>query len=354
MKNIGSIGDVFSDAVLKLKSFQQNGEFNTYAINTEGNVFYIGESPFITSHIICLLAESKSSEVQKIIHDSVRFIKKLCDNKFNLYKFWYKNTFGTAFARLPYDMDDTAMALQVLCLTDNNQKFNLSFIKQNVDENNRILTWWRPDLKTIISNLTEIMVFLKHYSSYLIFKKNKDGLTMADYNDSELIVRLNNYTLFEILKQDYTFNENHIPVELEEVRNELACSLHYMNETVYFYTISRYHYYSKKLSEVQVNKLIESIQALINLLRLKGEKLADILLLYVCLVMLDEIETFYDEIHQFIVNNKFDECSIMVCVGNKKFDNYHQYFSFAFTYAAIVFLVCKLDTHKNNVNLLKK
>jgi hypothetical protein len=164
---------------------------------------------------------------------------------------------------------------------------------------------------------------------------------MAEYNDSELIVRLNVYTLLEMLNVDYNLKEKKIPIEPYEVHSALNHSLHYINESMYYFALSAFLKYLNSEKEVWVKSLIESLSFVIQEKYAANttEKSLNILLLLNSLHNLRPLNSEEINTLKTLVNShsNFEE-PIMICVGNKNFKNYHQYYTPAFNYALLLSL----------------
>lgn len=324
-----------------IESQEPSGEFKTYAIDCDGNSFYIGESPFATAHVLCMLHDINNEALEPLKKKGIQFLQNLDTHNLGLYKFWYKNTFGTAFANLPFDLDDTAVVNQALHLYGK-PIINPRLISKNTNKDGKLFTWWKPSLQFLLKNgLKNGKALFEHYKSYLVFLARQNGQNMAEYNDSELTVRLNIYTLFEMLNTPYQLNEVNIPTQPNEVMELLDESLHYMNPSIYYYALSNFCKYSNK---VDSQKLIVDLSGMIKEYdEIYQGNSSDICLLLLSLSNLrslnsEEVSKFYDNIEKYN-NNK---SNIMICVGNKKFANYHQYYSPAFSLAVFASLLHKI------------
>lgn len=331
---------MINNTINKLIEFQKpNGEFKTYAIDCQGESFYIGESPFATAHILCLLYEVNDNRLELLKEKGLEFLESLDTSKLGLYKYWYKNTFGTAFANLPFDLDDTAMVNQVLSLY-NRKTVDPDLLIRNVDEKGLLYTWWKPKPKFLFKHFfSNAKALFDHYKSYLVFVFKQNGHNMAEYNDSELIVRLNVYTLLEMLDTDYSLNEEKIPVEHNEVAEVVDESLHYMNEAMYYYALSTFVKYTDKVEVTFKKRLQETLGNLILEMQSKREDdfSSNVLLLLNSIHNLRKLNSSEIKVlEKFIIDENRKEEKIMICVGNKKFENYHQYYAPAFNYALML------------------
>src|SRR5690348_16050324 len=78
-----------------------SGEFETFAQTRDGKNFYIGESPFVTAHIIYLLHGIEDDRIKEIIRRAIAFLENIDFTGKRIYKYWYLNAKGTAYQFLP-------------------------------------------------------------------------------------------------------------------------------------------------------------------------------------------------------------------------------------------------------------
>lgn len=324
---------------------EKNGEFKTFAEKQDGEQFYIGKSPFNTAHILNLISDIQFNESKVIQKKGINFLKQLDTHNLKLYKFWYSDSLGTAYKKLPFDMDDTAVVNQALFL-NNETTINKEIIENNVNKDHQIYTWWKPKAKTIFYKLSILKLLPRHYLGYAIFLKNKEGLKMADRFDTEAIVRINVYTFLSLLNKKYKINEN-FPIQIKDVSLEIENSLHYMNISMYYLVLCRLQSINPILNKIEEDKLKIELKQIITQEKEKNGLSANFiaLLLALSFLNLNEAKRYNDEINLFINQQKWDNEKYYICVGNKKFDNYHQYFSPAFTLALLIRLIYNIETN---------
>lgn len=327
----------------EISSFQaDDGEFKTYAIDENKDSFYIGKSPFLTAHIACILSEVNSDKFfDPILSKITHFINTLDNSGLGLFKFWYGKANKTAFVNLPFDLDDTAIVNQFLFL-QKKPVVNFNILQNNTNSKGEIETWWKPSLSIWIKNIPHTLSFIKHFLSYPIFFLRKEGKAMANYKDSELIVRLNVYTLLEMGKARYKVEDKVFPIKHDAVKKQLLDSIHYGNESVYYYHLCRYHFYSKHLDKTQLKQLENELLACVKQWEAIPSKAGDLFLLFLSLSYLRPLNQHELELVTKLYNSKtWKKQPILFCIGNKEYQNYHQYYSIALTYAVILNLFMK-------------
>lgn len=322
-----------------LKKQKPNGEFELFAFTDDGKQFYIGESPFLTAHIIYLLHGIEDERVQLIIEKAIGFLENIDYTDKRIYKFWYKNVVGTDFPLLPFDLDDTAVVNQVLALY-NRRTVNPEILLNNRTKDELFYTWLKPSLKTIIKHPDYVLLFKEYLKSYPIFLRNENNLKMAEYNDSEIIVRLNIYIMMAMLGAKINIPEKYFPFKIEDVRKELISSLHYDNVAMYYLTLAKFQkhsdYFDKNKTdelEFELRKNIASTDVSIN------NSLANSLAMYLSLSMINRLKLSDVDIIKKIESASWEDTVFDVCVGNKKFTTYHVYSSVDFSLSSAIKLV---------------
>ena len=345
-----------NDTVVRLKSQlistllskqKGSGEFELFASTGDGKKFYIGESPFLTAHIIYHLHEVEDLTVQAIVGKALDFLEKIDYTGKRVYKFWYKNVVGTDFPFLPFDLDDTAVVNQVLSLYKRNS-VNNDVLLNNRSKDKLFYTWLKPSFKTMMRSPSYLLLFAEYVKSYRIFLKNANNLKMAEFDDSEIIVRMNVYIMMAINGYTAPIIEENFPFKYDDVKKELTNSLHYNNPSMYYLTIAKFQKHSNFLNTEQLEYLAEEIRENISSdVSILNRNIANLSVLYLSLGLLDKLNL--NDAVDFI--KKFQSATIEdshfeVCVGNKKFNNYHTYTSGDFTIAVIIRL---LDTFQNSI-----
>ena len=333
---------LFLDVLEKLKNFQKSsGELETFGVDLTEKNFYIGQSPFLSSISCIILKEAKNTKpFDSIIQAHVKFIQNLQNSNLLWYKFWYGHPNQTSFAQLPYDLDDTSVVNQLFYLT-NEKNIPPNFLAENVNKNQQIETWWKPTFKYCLNHIEETTPLLKHFLAYPVFLYKENGVPMASYYDTEIIVRLHVYTYLEMTNHNYHFNEEMLPISVNEIESALSSSLHYFNPSVYCFALARFNHYSKKV-KAELAGFEKSILALIEKWMTNPKKAGDVLLLFLSLSYLRSLtDDEMSHVLKKIEEGTWEQTPILYCVGNKKFSNYHQYYSLSINYAVVLRLLEK-------------
>jgi hypothetical protein len=312
------------------------GEFQTFALTRQGEKFYIGESPFVTAHILYLLHGIEDEQLRYIIQKSINFLEKIDYTGKRIYKYWYQMTAGTAYPVLPFDLDDTAVVNHALIL-NKRKSIDARVILNNTDNNGFFYTWLKPSLKTIIQDASFFFVFMEYIKSYRVFLTNNDGLVMAEYNDSEIIVRMNVYIMLALMGDVKHITDKSFPVQLEEINKELSSSLHYNNVAMYYLTLSKFQKHTSFFGEHDLIKLSTAMRAYLKTAE-STNNVPDTIALYLSLAYIGKLN--FDDANNFLRKatdiNWQHAGAFKVCIGNKKFKDYHEYCSYEFTIAMAV------------------
>jgi hypothetical protein len=334
-----SISEIKSELINALAKAQKpNGEFETFAATTDGHYFYIGESPFATAHISYLLNDVVDEEAKRIVDKSVSFFEQIDSTEERIYKYWYGNTTGTSFPLLPFDLDDTSVVNQTLAL-QKRKTVDVSILMNNRSSKNLFYTWLKPSLRTTVKHPNLAHVFAEYFKMYPIFLKNSDGLYMAEYNDSEIIVRMNIYIMQSLMGKDVSVADTYFPFAIADVERELQSSLHYNNAAMYYLTLAKFQRHTSYFKKERVDELALQIRA--NIKQLEGaDSYANVNALYLSLLFIEKL-TLDDEQNYLAVvkNSNFENAHFKICVGNKKFKEYHEYCSADFTIAMVIRLL---------------
>ena len=335
-KSISEIKSVLINTLAKAQ--KPNGEFETFAATTDGHYFYIGESPFATAHISYLLNDIVDEHAKRIVDKSVSFFEQIDSTEERIYKYWYGHTTGTSFPLLPFDLDDTSVVNQTLAL-QKRKTVDFTILMNNRSSRKLFYTWLKPSLKTVVKypNLTH--VFAEYFKMYPIFLKNSDGLYMAEYNDSEIIVRMNVYIMLALMGKDISIADNYFPFAIADVQQELKSSLHYNNAAMYYLTLAKFQRHTSYFKQERVDKMALQIRAYIK--QLEGaDSFANITALYLSLLFIGKLTPADEQDYLAVIkNSNFENATFKICVGNKKFKEYHEYCSVEFTMAMAVRLL---------------
>lgn len=320
------------------------GEFLTYAYTREGTKFYIGESPFVTAHILYFLHGLGLPELTQMINKSLCYLESLDDTGMRLYKFWYHQVQGTAYPHLPIDLDDTSVVNQVLALWKR-PTAPLTPILHNTNHNGHYYTWLKPSLAVLLNDISYLKIYLKQLSSYRIFLKNKHGLAMAEYNDSEIIVRMNVYIMLAIMGNKARIVDTYFPFEPDAVAAELAKSLHYQNIAMYYITLTKLQKHTAIFSEEALTRLADAMRSFLRSAEHNND-ISRMIATYFSLAQIHMLssadikkcENLFAEVDWSSID------AFKVCVGNKKYRDYHEYGSSDFTCAMALNLLAAIDT----------
>ncbi len=334
-----SISEIKSELINALAKAQKpNGEFETFAATTDGHYFYIGESPFATAHISYLLFDVVDEEAKRIVDKSVSFFEQIDSTEERIYKYWYGHTTGTSFPLLPFDLDDTSVVNQTLAL-QKRKTVDISILMNNRSSRKLFYTWLKPSLKTVVKHPNLTYVFAEYFKMYPIFFKNSDGLYMAEYNDSEIIVRMNVYIMLAIMGKDVSVADNYFPFAIEDVERELQSSLHYNNAAMYYLTLAKFQRHTSYFKQERVDELALQIRAYIKQLE-DGGSFANETALYLSLLFIGKLTAADEQNYLSLFQNSNSEnAPFKICVGNKKFKEYHEYCSVDFKMAMAVKLL---------------
>jgi hypothetical protein len=174
---------------------------------------------------------------------------------------------------------------------------------------------------------------------YPIFLKNSDGIYMAEYNDSEIIVRMNVYIMLALMVKDISIADNYFPFAIADVEQELKSSLHYNNAAMYYLTLAKLQRHTSYFKKERVDELALQIRAYIK--QLEGaDSFANITALYLSLLFIGKLTPADEQDYLAVIkNSNFEKATFKICVGNKKFKEYHEYCSVEFTMAMAVRLL---------------
>lgn len=333
---------------LKLNQ-EKNGEFKTYAIDQTNSRFYIGSSPFNTAHIINLITKLNIPSLDETINNALSFLKNLDSNSLRLYKFWYSDVSGTAFKQLPYDLDDTAVVNQAFLL-NGIESASTKIFDKNISNNKLYYTWWKPNWYSIKFKPSNFKLLISHYWGHLIFLKKENGHRMAEIKDTDIIVQLNIHSYLSLLSSEHSINKK-FPIEIKTVQKEIKRSLHYMNASVYYYSLCRLHSIKSFLSNQEKKQLIKELQKIITIEYNKNGASPNFIAFVLALSFLSIklVSNYLTVIQTYINQQKWKKENYYVCVGNKNYNNYHQYFSPALSIAKLIRLLYNIkrnDSHK--------
>lgn len=316
-----------SELILELLALIRNsqkdtGEFETYARTSDGENFYIGESPFVTALIAYTLTDLKSDDVIGIVNKSLEFLISLRGGGHGLYKFWYSSTVnGTAFPNLPYDLDDTAVAGIALVLNGRDPSISPQLIKSNKDTKRGFYTWLQPSIKMLIQYPSLFPVFMKYVMFVPLFIKGKGGLRMAVFRDCETIVNMNVQALLSVMGSADTV---HFPSGYEEIMTEMQKSLHYDNPCMYYLAYAKFIRHSAIIAngiEISIRRQMAIEMSMCNY--------QNVWCLLLCLKYLGLLAEHDRLTISKLIESKNDWINqgTNVCVGNKTFPVHHTYWS---------------------------
>ncbi len=335
-----------------LSKQKPNGEFELFASTGDRKKFYIGESPFLTAHIIYHLHEIDDLRVHTIVGKALDFLEKIDYTDKRIYKFWYNNAIGTAFPFLPFDLDDTALVNQVLSLYKR-KTVNRHVLLNNRSNDKLFYTWLKPSFKTLIQSPDYFFLFAEYLKSYRVFLKNANKLKMAEFDDSEIIVRMNVYIMMAINGYTTEIAEKEIPFNNEDIKKELSSSLHYDNAAMYYLTLAKFQKHSCFFNTTKCDQLAEEIRKQITSVDLRvNREIANSFSLYLSLSLINKL-TPNDgvDIIKILKSTNLEDALFEVCVGNKKFDSYHTYTSVDFTLSCAIRLLNDFQILSSNVKI---
>ncbi len=334
-----AIAEIYNNLVERLSMNQkQSGEFETFAQTRDGNKFYIGESPFVTAHIIYLLHGIDDDRIRKIIDKAIAFLERLDYTGKRIYKYWYLNAVGTAYPFLPFDLDDTAVVNQALALCKR-ETVPASVALNNVNAENLFYTWLKPSLKTILRQPSYLSVFSEYMKAYSVFTKNSSNPVMAEYNDTEIIVRMNVYLMLAIKGEKVQIADKQFPFLPEDVKGELQTSLHYQNGAMYYLTLAKLQKHLKIFDDKRINELSKGMRIYLKE-QITDDGISNVIAMFLSLAFIGELNlSSIGDLSAMIETGNVSEKNFKICVGNKKFEDYHEYFSSDFTMALAIRLL---------------
>ena len=167
---------------------------------------------------------------------------------------------------------------------------------------------------------------------------------MAEYNDTEIIVRMNVYIMMALMDEEMAVAEKHFPFSLADVETELQSSLHYNNPAMYYLTLAKFQKHSHYFNEEKINELTNGIR---NGIEQLANNFADVTALYLSLAFIKKLTTVdADKFLSLAKNEPGKNHSFRICVGNKKFKDYHEYCSPDFSVAMQICLINEIEKLK--------
>lgn len=313
----------------RLKDEQQpTGQFRTFARPSQGDSFFIGDSPFATALIVHVLTGIENSTIRSILYKAVENLDSMDPRGRRLFKFWYPGSvIGTGHPFLPFDLDDTSIVNTALHL-HGHPSLDTAFLERNKNANGTYYTWLQPSVCTLVHYPWLADIYAGYLKLLPLFLTNAKGRTMAVFRDSEAIVNMNVLTYCAIKGDDVVFS---FPVEPEDVKKDLANSLHYDNIAIYYLSLAKLFKHAGMKDDGALARAIREVLAS----EMCEEEYSNTWVLLMSLIYVDELndqdKASIDKLAA--MQDLWVDTGIDLCVGNKTYPSFHTYWSSDLTHS---------------------
>lgn len=306
----------------------------------------VGDSPFIASHVAILLSGQLMKAHTDLLDKILNAIEILDDSRGNrLYRFWYADAKLTEYQILPYDTDDTALTGIALKLAGR-KSVEPTILSANIGTKGELATWlqWtnrtfykRPRLWWLLPRITPFSP---------IFQNNSRSIPMASYQDSELSVRLNVCSYLRLCGHEKSpFSRDNYDFTPDALKDELDRSLHYHHLPMLYFGIATYLGLAPRLEMHKVDALERGIRSFMSLNRGKGELTSsDWVCLYLSLALTKRFSAMDLQTTKLALTGWYDSLEpLELCVGNKRYPDYHTYVSVELPIAMMLRLIAEMQ-----------